>query len=130
MSSSSRHSEWFDLPVSLVPACCLTEYGVVQARLQFFDDTPKESRRRGLVDAGDADGADALLSLAALANEAANMPLPPLPELAARELESKLNDLAAQASEPSAVRDRPRRTSKAPPRADVRPFSCKKHCLY
>ncbi|KAK9904239.1 hypothetical protein WJX75_007439 [Coccomyxa subellipsoidea] len=93
----------------------------VQARLQFFDDTPKESRRRGLVDAGDADGADALLSLAALANEAANMPLPPLPELAARELESKLNDLAAQASEPSAVRDRPRRISKAPPRADESP---------
>ncbi|EIE20316.1 hypothetical protein COCSUDRAFT_67577 [Coccomyxa subellipsoidea C-169] len=94
----------------------------VQARLQFYDDAPRETRRRGLVDAGDADGADALLSLAALANEAANMPLPPLPELAARELESKLNDLAAQAAEPSsALRDRPKRASKPPPRADESP---------
>ncbi len=75
-------------------------------------------RRRGLMDAGDADGADALLSLAALANEAANMPLPPLPESVTRELESKLDDLAAQAAEPR--NERPRRARTAPARADVR----------
>lgn len=73
------------------------------------------------MDAGDADGADALLSLAALANEAANIALPPLPASAARELESKLDDLAKQAgAEPSSSgRERPRRHTKPPPRADV-----------
>ncbi|BDA45560.1 probable protein lin-9 homolog at C-terminar half [Coccomyxa sp. Obi] len=94
----------------------------VQARLQFFDESPKERGRRGLMDAGDADGADALLSLAALANEAANMPLPPLPASAARELESKLDDLAKQAAEPSSSgRERPKRHTKPPPRADESP---------
>lgn len=73
------------------------------------------------MDAGDADGADALLSLAALANEAANIALPPLPASAARELESKLDDLAKQAgAEPSSSgRERPKRHTKPPPRADV-----------
>lgn len=74
------------------------------------------------MDAGDADGADALLSLAALANAEEDDDLPglKLPASAQRELEEKLESLAAQAAE--AAPSRPRRSRTTPAKADVRPL--------
>jgi hypothetical protein len=106
--------------------------GVCQARLQFLDESPKDMRRRGLMDAGDADGADALLSLAAMTRDADddNLPGLKLPASAQRELEEKLESLAAQAVEAGpCVRDRPKRNRTTPAKVDVcslaLAFSCR-----
>ena len=95
----------------------------MQARLQFLEE--ERPRRRGYgMDAGDADGADALLSLAALANDAMGFPTGVcLPEAATRELEAKLEAATAAAEAAQAdgnAKDRPKRQRREPLRADVR----------
>lgn len=84
------------------------------------------------MDAGDADGADALLSLAALANDAMGDyggGVPGLPEAATRELEAKLEaataaaEAAAAQQADAAAHERPKRQRREPLRADVRAAS-------
>jgi len=91
-------------------ACALT-----QARLSFTHiGGPEPSGRRAGMDAGDADGADALLSLAKLANAAESS------GMLDDDFHPQQDTHMEQIDTPS-IATRPRRNAKPPPKADVSP---------
>lgn len=87
-----------------------------QARLSFTHiGGPQPGGRRGAMDAGDADGADALLSLAKLANAESSAGIIDI------EGEDVLHDSYADHLDTPFLVNRPRRSAKPPPKADVSP---------
>ncbi len=98
------------------PACLTSSFilcALLQARLSFTHIGGPESSRRAGMDAGDADGADALLSLAKLANaESSGI-------LMDEDVDLQQDTYMDQIDTPS-LAARPRRSAKPPPKADVR----------
>lgn len=85
---------------------------LVQARLSFTHIGSSPHGRRGGMDAGDADGADALLSLAKLANAESSAGM--MENMGDVQHDSYMDNIDT----PSLV-NRPRRSAKPPPKADV-----------
>ncbi|CAL5228881.1 g12095 [Coccomyxa viridis] len=102
-------------PSQLYPADSLpAKRKRAQARLSFTHIGGPESSRRAGMDAGDADGADALLSLAKLANaESSGI-------LMEEDIDLQQDTYMDQIDTPS-IAARPRRSAKPPPKADDSP---------
>lgn len=84
----------------------------MQARLSFTHIGSSPHARRGGMDAGDADGADALLSLAKLANAESSGGM--MEDMGDEQHDAYMDNIDT----PSLV-NRPRRSAKPPPKADV-----------
>lgn len=89
----------------------LTCVSMLQARLSFTHIGGPQPGRRGAMDAGDADGADALLSLAKLANAESS-------GMMDDDVSFQHDSYADHIDTPSIIA-RPRRAARAPPKADV-----------